>query len=59
MKVINQSQKTLVLPTGETIFSGQSLEVDAFDKEHHVLRAWLEVGLLKLSDTKPKKQGSE
>ena len=52
MKITNLSQSTLTLPTGEVLDKGETVEVKDFDEKHHVVSAWLEVGLIEKANAR-------
>lgn len=46
MQVTNNSAGRLVLSDGTVLDAGQTVEVEKFDDKHHVVKAWLDAGLI-------------
>lgn len=46
MEITNKTRSKLVLPDGTAIGAGQSVEVDAFNPNHHVMSMWIKEGML-------------
>ena len=59
LKITNLSQSTLTLPTGEVLDKGETVDVKDFDEKHHVVSAWLEVGLIEKSTSRAKTETTD
>jgi hypothetical protein len=46
MQVTNKSNSRLQLADGTAIDAGQTVDVDKFDDKNHVVKAWLDAGLI-------------
>lgn len=52
MDVTNTTNANLILPTGEQINKGETLNVEKFDDKHHVVSAWVKSGALTVEEAK-------
>lgn len=46
MQVTNKSNSRLQFADGQAIDAGQTVDIDKFDDKNHVVKAWLDAGLI-------------
>lgn len=54
MQVTNTSNSRLQLADGTALDAGQTVEVEKLDDKHHVVKAWLDAGLIETAKTASK-----
>lgn len=51
MQVTNNSKSRLVLTDGQSVLSGETVSSPDFDQDNHVMKAWVEAGLISVADS--------
>lgn len=51
MDITNNSKSRLVLTDGQSVLSGETVSSPDFDQDNHVMKAWVEAGLISVADS--------
>ena len=51
MDITNNSKSRLVLTDGQSVMSGETVSSPDFDQDNHVMKAWIDAGLISVADS--------
>lgn len=51
MDITNNSKSRLVLTDGQSVLSGETVSSPDFDQDNHVMKAWVDAGLISVTDS--------
>ncbi len=51
MDITNNSKGRLNLPDGQSLKSGETVSSPDFDQENHVMKAWIDAGLISVAES--------